>query len=745
MRVDGRVGERSMKFAETAEGLWELLLLDPDPPMPTSGCLTAGDIDADGRIEVLVGGEGKLVWYRPGTFERGVAAEGQFSCSLALADVDGDGRPELFAGHSAEDGSADQMWVVSCFRPTADLSGPWPRHTVDPDVTGNPHDVIAADLDGDGEVELIVTAVYCSWPGLFIYKAGDDPAEPWLKHMVQEGRFGDGTAAADVDGDGFAEILSGPYLWHCPPGGPFAGPWTRTDLAPGFREMCRAGFVDVTGSGRPDAVVAEAEFLDGRLSWFENRVLEDPGSPWVEHPLDRSLYYAHSMRVWRDSGGDANIFVAEMAEGGWKAPRNRGARLMKLSTVDGREWCKEVISRGTGTHEATMLDVDGDGQLEVVGKQWQHTKVQIWKKRREPTPLACFRHCFLDRDKPDTAVDIMATDVDGDGLADVVCGSWWYRSPSWERRDLPEGFEALCAHDLDSDGRDEIVALKRTGRGYEGLTSDLWWLKPIDPLRGEWDAGPIGRGRGDWPHGSLVAPLLAGGRLALVAGYHNAGKGNHPEIFEVPEDLGAAPWPKHVLAEVPYGEEFAAADVTGDGRLDIVAGPWWLENDGRGGFRPHEIARGFKVARIAMADVNGDGRLDVIAGEEILDFENRVTPISRLVWFEHPEDPAAGLWQSHVIDKVRCPHSLGVADLDGDGEPEIVCGEHDPFYPYRSRCRLLLFKQAAPEGTSWRRYVLDDRFEHHDGARIIKLADGRSGIISHGWKDSKYVHLWEPA
>ncbi len=733
-----------MNVMETIEGDWELLLLDPNPPMDSSGCLIAGDIDGDGKVEVLVGGSGKLVWYRPETFERGVAAEGRFHCGLALADIDGDGLPEVFAGHAVDPTTNDEQWMVSWYKPTPDLAGPWPRHTVDPLTTGGPHDVIACDVDGDGAVELIVPAVYCPLPGLFIYKAGDDPTKPWRKHLVQEGLFGDGTAAADVDGDGVAEILGGPYLWHCPPGGPFAGPWVRTDLAAGFREMCRAGFVDITGNGRPDAVVAEAEFLDGRLSWFENRLLEDPDNPWVEHPLDGGLYYAHSMRLWRQAAGPAHVFVAEMAEGGWKAPRNRGARLIRYSTSDGAAWRKEVISRGSGTHEATMIDVDGDGELEVVGKQWQHTKVQIWKRPSRPSPLRRFRHRFLDRDKPDTTIDILATDVDGDGVDDVVCGSWWYHSGDWQRRDLPEGFEAIAAIDLDADGRREIIAIKRTERGYGGLTSDLHWLKPIDPLAGKWETHPIGTGAGDWPHGSLVAPLLAGGGLALVTGYHSAGKGDFPEIFEVPEDPTVTPWPKRTLAEICYGEEFAAADITGDGRLDIVAGPWWLANDGSGNFRTHAIAEPYDIARIGVADINGNGRPDVIAGEEALDFENQLAPICRLVWYECPEDPAAGPWVPHVIDKIRCPHSLGVADLDGDGQVEIVCGEHDPFYPYRSRCRLLVYKQANAAGTSWKRFVLDDRFEHHDGARIIKLGDGRSGIISHGWKDSKYVHLWEP-
>jgi hypothetical protein len=98
-----------------------------------------------------------------------------------------------------------------------------------------------------------------------------------------------------------------------------------------------------------------------------------------------------------------------------------------------------------------------------------------------------------------------------------------------------------------------------------------------------------------------------------------------------------------------------------------------------------------------------------------------------------------------VIDKVRCAHSVAAADLDGDGEPEVICGEHDPFYPYRSRCRLLVYKKADALGRTWKQYVLDDRFEHHDGCKVVALWPDQLGIISHGWADSRYVHLWVQA
>jgi hypothetical protein len=88
--------------------------------------------------------------------------------------------------------------------------------------------------------------------------------------------------------------------------------------------------------------------------------------------------------------------------------------------------------------------------------------------------------------------------------------------------------------------------------------------------------------------------------------------------------------------------------------------------------------------------------------------------------------------------------SLAVTGLDGDGQAEIIVGEHDPFKPYRSRCKLFVYQKADAIGRMWKCFQLDDRFEHHDGGRPIRLASGATGILSHGWRDSRYVHLWEP-
>ncbi len=115
----------------------------------------------------------------------------------------GDGVKEIAVGREIEEnGKGTEKWALYWYKPGKDLNQPWTGHIIDPLVGGGPHDVLFADLDGDGKRELISNAMYSSTPGLYAYKPGADLTQPWTKQTVQAGLFAEGTAAGVLGKDG---------------------------------------------------------------------------------------------------------------------------------------------------------------------------------------------------------------------------------------------------------------------------------------------------------------------------------------------------------------------------------------------------------------------------------------------------------------------------------------------------------------------------------------------------------------
>jgi len=117
---------------------WDYLILDAAPPATDLGSLAVGDLDGDGKVEMVVGGSGALLWYRPATFERGIIAEGAFHVGLVVEDIDGDGLPEVVS--STGDGRCRIEW----FKPEGTLSGCWSRHVLADGCPGSIHDLLFA-------------------------------------------------------------------------------------------------------------------------------------------------------------------------------------------------------------------------------------------------------------------------------------------------------------------------------------------------------------------------------------------------------------------------------------------------------------------------------------------------------------------------------------------------------------------------------------------------------------------------
>lgn len=369
--------------------------------------VSVGDIDGDGDLEIVAADSmywfwaQVYAWHHDGTLVDGWPRQvsAHRLSTPALADIDGDGDMEIFAGSGDAWGWQRDTGMYAWHHDGTAVAGWWNIRTEGP-VQAAP---MLGDLGGDGTLQVIATTEK-GW--VYVWEADGALVSGWPL-QVSRGRLE--PALGDIDGDGDLEIVAGAHdgtvhAWHHD--GAAVSGWPVTPPASGGMSAPALG--DLDGDGHPEIVCASRS--GDVFAWHSD------GTTVSGWPQPTSWTGHNNAPILGDLNGDGDLEVVYISDQiyAWQ----RDGTLMADWPVGFNSF--EQWWATHSDYSAVLGDIDGDGDIEVIAGPDHEGFVQAF--HHTGTTVAGWPKFAPQRAFQNEHTSPVLADVDQDGDVEVIVG-----------------------------------------------------------------------------------------------------------------------------------------------------------------------------------------------------------------------------------------------------------------------------------------------------------------------------------